>query len=137
MKKTKLFLVLLIIFIVCDFVLVFVDDGNHLETKKYEATVLSCELNENSGLDTYYIVKYEYIYEDSTIQGTDSYYATEVNVGDKITVKKRETVTSSYSSYLFYASIVCNVIVGVLAFALAISFISSRKVTNSNEEKGN
>ena len=105
MKKLKPLIILLILIVIADFAFVFIDDGNKLETVSHDATVVSCDLKGNTGLDTYYIVKYEYTDGDDKISGTDNYYQKKVSKGDKITVTTRETVVSSYAGYLFYGQI--------------------------------
>lgn len=127
MKKNKSLIVLLVIFIILDFVLVFIDDGNHIETVTYNAKVLSCSENSNSGLDSYYVVEYEYSDNGKKVKDKDSFYKEKVEKGDKIKVSKRKTVTSSYAKYIFYATILCNVIVGVLGFMLIIRFVKDNK----------
>lgn len=128
MKKVKFLIVLLVITVVCDLVLLFVDDGNHSEMVNYDATVTSCEVSKNSGLDTYYIVGYEYKDLDGNlIKGTDNYYLSEVHEGDKITVSDRVTVKGKYADLLFYIIIAVNIILGVLSLTLLISVIKLRK----------
>lgn len=128
MKKVKFLIVLLVITVVCDLALLFVDDGNHSEIVNYDATVTSCEMSKNSGLDTYYIVGYEYKDLDGNlIKGTDNYYLSEVHEGDKITVSDRVTVRGKYADLLFYITIAINTILGVLSLALLVSVVKLRK----------
>lgn len=132
MKKVKFLIVLLVITVVCDLALLFVDDGNHSEMVNYDATVTSCEVSKNSGLDTYYIVGYEYKDLDGNlIKGTDNYYLNEVHKGDKITVSDRVTVKGEYADLLFYITIAVNIILGVLSLILLISVVKIRKGVKS------
>ena len=136
MKKLKPLVVLLILVVIADFALVFTDDGNKLETINHDATVVSCDLKGNTGLDTYYIVKYEYTDGDDKISGTDNYYQKKVSKGDKITVTTRETVVSSYAGYLFYGQIAINILVGVVAFTIVLKLLKLRsKPEVYNDEK--
>lgn len=128
MKKVKFLIVLLVITVVCDLALLFIDDGNHSEIVNYDATVTSCEMSKNSGLDTYYIVGYEYKDLDGNpIKGTDNYYLSEVHEGDKITVSNRVTVRGKYADLLFYITIAINTLLGVLSLALLVSVVKLRK----------
>ena len=132
MKKVKFLIVLLVITVVCNLALLFVDDGNHSEMVNYDATVTSCEMSKNSGLDTYYIVDYEYKDLDGNlIKGTDNYYLNEVHEGDKITVSDRVTVKGEYADLLFYITIAVNTTLGVLSLALLISVVKIRKGVKS------
>lgn len=136
MKKLKPLVILLILVVIADFALVFIDDGNKLETVSHDATVVSCDLKGNTGLDTYYIVKYEYTDGDDKISGTDNYYQKKVSKGDKITVTTRETVVSSYAGYLFYGQIAINILVGVVAFTIVLKLFKLRsKPEVDNDEK--
>lgn len=136
MKKLKPLVILLILVVIADFALVFIDDGNKLKTVSHDATVVSCDLKGNTGLDTYYIVKYEYTDGDDKISGTDNYYQKKVSKGDKITVTTRETVVSSYAGYLFYGQIAINILVGVVAFVIVLKLFKLRsKPEVRNDEK--
>lgn len=135
MKKLKPLIVLLILVVIADFALVFTDDGNKLETINHDATVVSCDLKGNTGLDTYYIVKYEYTDGDDKISGTDNYYQKKVSKGDKITVTKRETVVSSYAKYLFYGQIAVNILVGVVAFVIVLKLFKLRNQHEVYDDK--
>lgn len=128
MKKVKFLIVLLILTVVCDLTLLFVDDGNHSELVNYDAVVTSCEVSKTSGLDTYYIVGYEYKDLDGNlIRGTDNYYLSEVHEGDNITVSDRVTVKGKYADLLFYITIAVNTFLGVLSLTLLISVMKLRK----------
>ena len=135
MKKLKPLVVLLILVVIADFALVFTDDGNKLETINHDATVVSCDLKGNTGLDTYYIVKYEYTDGDDKISGTDNYYQKKVSKGDKITITKRETVVSSYAKYLFYGQIAVNILVGVVAFVIVLKLFKLRNQHEVYDDK--
>ena len=135
MKKLKPLVVLLILVVIADFALVFIDDGNKLKIINHDATVVSCDLKGNTGLDTYYIVKYEYTDGDEKISGTDNYYQKKVSKGDKITVTKRETVVSSYAKYLFYGQIAVNILVGVVAFVIVLKLFKLRNQHEVYDDK--
>lgn len=127
MKKLKVFIVLLMVLVVFDLGLVLVDDGNKLEVVSHDVTVVSCDLKDNTGLDTYYVVKYEYMNGDEKVTGTDNFYKEEVSKGDTIQILDRETVVSPYAKYMFFGQVVINVLVGVVAFCIVMILFNSRK----------
>lgn len=131
MKKIKICLAFIVFFIICDFVLIFIDDGNHQDTVSYEATVLSCT-KRNDGLDTYYAVEYEYVgNDDKIVSGKDNYYLSEVAKGDKITINKKVTVVSNYAKYIGYAIYISNIALGVSLVLLVVFFIKYHNISKS------
>lgn len=130
MKKLKIYIGLVMLFTLVAFVLTFFDGGNEIVDKTYQAKVISCEERSSTGLDTYYIVNYTYDKDGTELNGYDGYYPNKVEEGDTITIVRRETVKSKTSTYLYYASILCYAILGLVCMPLGYQIFRLLQHTN-------
>lgn len=130
MKKLKIYIGLVMLFTLSAFVLTFFDGGNEIVDKTYQAKVISCEERSSTGLDTYYIVNYTYDKDGTELNGYDGYYPNKVEEGDTITIVRRETVKSKTSTYLYYASILCYTMLGVICMPLGYQIFRLLQHTN-------
>ena len=130
MKKLKIYICLIMLFTLIAFILTFFDGGNKVIDKTYQAKVISCEEGSSAGLDTYYIVNYTYDRDGSESKGYDSYYPNKVEEGDTINIVRRETIKSKTSTYLYYASILCYTVLGLICIPMGYQIFRLLQHTN-------